>query len=203
MTLNWKFDATAVEPQQMAGLPAGPWATVVPKPEYADNDQLKQSFAIELAKGLQPFDAGLIIFDGDASKALWVSVHWVKDISVVAYRDMYISAQKAVEKPLDKEALLAKLLTFADERDNHGRPVVEAKDRLGALRLYSDILGFTGKTNIDASTTNNSFANKTVNLVMVKPDTKTIDHAPNIKSEMQNENEPLIKLKLVGGNSAA
>lgn len=195
--MDWSFNAKAVEPAQEV---FSPWAETVPA--YANNDELKQSFAIELAKGLQPFDAGLATFEGDASKALWASVHWARDVVVIAIRDAYLSAQKAVEKPLDKETLLARILAFADERDNQGRPLVEAKDRLGAFRLYSDIAGFTGKVDIDAST--NNFMNKTVNLVMVKPEptTKTIQHSSNIKSEILNKNIPPIKLKLVSGNSA-
>lgn len=195
-------------PVQSNTATVSPWATAnnvseQPKPDYADDKSLKQMFAIALARGLKPFDAGLEVFNGDTIKALWVSVHWIIDIQVIALRDAYLSSQKTVEKPLDKEQLLARIMAFAEEKDIYGRPLVEAKERLNAYRLYSDISGYTGKIDINAST-NNNFVNKTVNLVMVKAGDnkspmKTIDQSPNVKSEIPNEGAPTIKLKLVGG----
>lgn len=203
--MNWAFDASAVDPVQDA---ASPWpqqlqpaAAVIP--DYANDPERKKAFAIELGKGIGAFDAGLDVFDGDTAKALWASFNWPNDVEVIAIRDAYMSAQKAVEKPLDKEQLLAKIMAFVDEKDLYGRPVVEAKERLNGLRLYSDIAGFTGKVDINASTTNNQFVQKTVNLVMVKPkpdvEPKVIDQSPNYKSEILNNGASTIKLKLVAG----
>lgn len=167
-------------------------------PDYADDAKLKQAFAIELAKGASPFDAALIVAENHTNKALWISVNWVKDISVIAQRDAYIEANKKVEKPLDRDGLLAKIMAIVDARDEYHRPLVEAKDRITALKLYSDILGFTGKVE-NNNTVNNSFANKTVNLVMVRPDDRstTIDQSPNTKSEIINEKPLLTNIKLV------
>lgn len=167
-------------------------------PDYADDAKLKQAFAIELAKGASPFDAALVVAENQTNKALWISVNWVKDVSVIAQRDAYIEANKKVEKPLDRDGLLAKIMGIVDARDEYNRPLVEAKDRITALKLYSDILGFTGKVE-NNNTVNNSFANKTVNLVMVKPDDRstTIDQSPNTKSEIINEKPLLTNIKLV------
>lgn len=167
-------------------------------PDYADDAKLKQAFAIELAKGASPFDAALVVAENQTNKALWISVNWVKDVSVIAQRDAYIEANKKVEKPLDRDGLLAKIMVIVDARDEYNRPLVEAKDRITALKLYSDILGFTGKVE-NNNTVNNSFANKTVNLVMVRPDDRstTIDQSPNTKSEIINEKPLLTNIKLV------
>ena len=122
----------------------------------------------------------------------------MKDVSVIAQRDAYIEANKKVEKPLDRDGLLAKIMVIVDARDEYNRPLVEAKDRITALKLYSDILGFTGKVE-NNNTVNNSFANKTVNLVMVRPDDRstTVDQSPNTKSEIINEKPLLTNIKLV------
>ena len=193
--MNWQFDATTIAPEQSA------WSqTPVNRPAFADNTELKQAFAIGLANGLAPLDAGLQALGDDVSSSVWASVHWLKDIEVIAFKDAYLAAKKAVEKPLDKDELLAKIKEFVEERDMQGRPLVDAKERLNGWRLYSDIRGFTGKVEIDAST--NKFTNKTVNLVMVKPDTKEATPNPNIKSQILNQNEAApIKLKLVAGAS--
>lgn len=207
--MDWEFNAHVIAPAQPSEA-VSPWAqhfqaaSQAPAiPEYANDSAAKQRFAIELANGASAFNAGLEAFDGDTAKGLWASFNWPKDIEVIAIKDAYVAAQRSVEKPLDKEQLLAKIMGFFDETDDYGRHVVEAKERLNALRLYSDIRGFTGKVDINASTTTNQFGPKTVNLVMVRPDQdksepKVIEGSTNIKSEIKNDPAPGIKLKLVG-----
>jgi len=172
-------------------------------PDFADNDDLKKAFAIELAQGVNPFVAALNILDQDTPKALWASVNWISDIAVIGYRDVYLKTVKAVEKPLDKSEILLKVKAFAEEKDIHGRYLVEAKDRLNAWKLYSDIQGYTGKVDI-STTVNNSTENNFTKIVLVKPDPKTIEHQAsnlNSKSEIFNKDAEPIKLKLVGGVS--
>jgi len=189
-----------------------PWkapvkASVQDKPDFADDESLKQAFGIELGKGVSAFDAAMETFNQELPKALWASANWIKDPIVQASKDTYIKTLKKAEKPLDREELLARILSFHDEKLN-GLPLVEAKVRLDALKLYSEILGYTGKVNIDASTNINN-SNTTVNnkmeivLVSGAPDkatTKTIDHS-NSESKIQNNATPPLALKLVGGSS--
>ena len=137
------------------------------------------------------------------SKALWVASNWLNDPIVIASRDAYTQTLQEQQKPLDKQTLLAKILAFHDEKDINGKPLVDAKERLNALRLYSEVSGFTGKIDINASTNNtvNNNVNKFTKIVLVSPEKEpeTIEQASNIKSKMQNENIPSIPLKLVGG----
>jgi len=186
-----------------------PWITPAvssepPKPDFADNEALKQAYGIELGRGLDTFKAGMEIFKNEMPKALWVSYNWPNDPIVMAARDAYKQTAQKLQKPLDKEELLARILAFHDEKDTNGRPLVEDKERLNALRLYSEVAGFTGKINIDASTntTNNSNTNNFTKIVLVsgnKEEPKTIDQVSNTQSKIQNGNIPSIPLKLVGG----
>lgn len=186
-----------------------PWGQPVaivepPKPDFADNVELKKAYGAALGKGLEPFKAGLEIFNAETAKALWIATHWLTDPIVLAARDAYAQTVRELAKPLDKEELLARILAFHDEKDLHGRPLVEAKERLNALRLYSEVAGFTGKIDINASTNNttNNTVNKLTKIVLVsgsKDAPKTIDQASNSKSKIQNENALSIPLKLVGG----
>jgi hypothetical protein len=78
-------------------------------------------------------------------------------------------------------------------------PTIEAKDRIAALKLYSDILGYTGKVEIDNSVTNNTLNEMTIKLVKPDPSKPSIviDNASNPKSEITNESPSPISLKLV------
>lgn len=186
-----------------------PWARAAeqvvvhsPKPDFADDENLKKKFGIELAKGKPGFEAGIELFDKETSKALWASLNWINDPVVQAAKDSYLKAIAENQKPLDKEQLLAKILAFADERYN-GVPLVEAKDRIKALELYAKISGFVDKIDINASTNINNTTNNLMKIVLVKPDKpdQIIEQSPNIKSRIQNEEIPSIPLKLVGGTS--
>jgi len=188
--------------------PVSPWsqpAAVIatPKPDFADNTELKKQYGIELGKLADPFKAGLEIFKNETAKALWVASNWLNDPIVIASRDAYAQTLQEQQKPLDKQTLLAKILAFHDEKDINGKPLVDAKERLNALRLYSEVSGFTGKIDINASTNNtvNNNVNKFTKIVLVSPEKEpeTIEQASNTKSKMQNENIPSIPLKLVGG----
>src|SRR5882757_10807699 len=95
-----------------------PWQVPIqvkelPRPDFADNEELKQAFGIALGKGLAPFDAGLEVFANDTPKGLWAATNWIKDPAVIAARDAYVNALKKQQKPLDKEQLLAEVLTAA------------------------------------------------------------------------------------------
>ncbi len=190
-----------------------PWALPTPQkaPEpveqaYQTDEALKKSYGIELAKANNPFEAACKLFPGDedTSKALWISIHWLSDAIVVASRDVYLKTLAENAKPLDREQLAAKVLSLSEEKilkNGVYIPTIEAKDRIAALKLYSDIMGYTGKVEIDNSVTNNTLNEMTIKLV--KPDpVKTsiiIDNAPNVnaQSEITNESPSPISLKLV------
>lgn len=184
------FDATNIDPWLAPAI-----VQPIPRPDFADNEELKKAFGIALARGLNSFDAGLEVFNGDTPKGLWISTHWVNDPVVNAAKDAYLKSLKKAEKPLDKEELLAEVLATA-------QIAPDFKDKATLLKLYSDIAGYTGKQLIDASTnftnTNNVMQ---IRLVGGSDRSEAID-APNsnYKSKMQNEENQLPKLKLVGGS---
>ncbi len=196
------FDARNVapwvvrEPQQLSSL----WGSNAPsqpspKPDFADNGELKKAFGIELGRGLDTFNAGLKVFDEVMPKALWASVNWAKDPIVIASRDAYIITLKKAARPLDKEELLAEVL-------EQSRFAPEFKDKASLLKLYSDIVGYTGKIAIDASTntTNNTQNNNLTKIVLVKgsQEPEKIIKAPDMNNQSKIQNS-LPNLKLVGG----
>ena len=190
------FDARNVAPWVTPQPIVNAWTSKesqpLPRPDFADDEELKKAFGIELGRGLDSFNAGMAIFDQVMPKALWASVHWAKDPIVIASRDAYVITLKKAAKPLDKEELLAEVLENA-------RFAPEFKDRAAFLKLYSEISGFTGpKIAIDAST-NNTTNNSLTKIVLVKGsnEPETIK-APvmNNQSKIQNS---LPNLKLVGG----
>src|SRR5258708_4779329 len=167
------------------------------KPDFADNEELKQQYGIALGQGLDVFNAGLKVFNDDVSKGLWVSTNWKSDPIVIAAKDVYLRALKKATKPLDKQELLEEVLTA-------GRKAGEDKDKVAFFKLYSEIAGFIGpKIAIDASTNNNT-QNNTTQIVLVKGSeqpnqSKTIDASnSNTKSKIANSGLP--ELKLVGGS---
>lgn len=171
-------------------------------PAYQTDEILKQRFGIELAKSKNPFEAGCKVFGEETSKALWASFNWLHDPVVVASRDAYLKTLELSAKPLDREQLAAKVLALAEEKvERNGVmvPTIEAKERINAFKLYSDIMGYTGKVEIDNSTKNFTHNEMTIKLVKADNQPHVIDNAPNAKSEMTNsEVEGLpIKLKLV------
>jgi hypothetical protein len=185
------FDARKVDPR-----PYDPWQQrssyqEPPRPDFADDEELRKSFGICLGKGLEPFPAGLELFPKETSKALWASVHWSNDPIAIAARDAYKKTLKSFEKPLDKEELLNEVLTRA-------RKAPEDRDAATLFKLYSEIAGFTGK--VEPVNVNNN-TNNTMKITFVsgtpKEAPKVIDHVSSDKSKILNEDT--VKLKLVGG----
>lgn len=186
---------------------ASPWATGAASakeeaPSYQSDENLKKQYGIELAKAQNPFEAGCKLFGEETNKALWVSFNWINDPIVVASRDIYLKTVELSQPLLDREQLAAKVLVLAEGEKIliNGKLIatVEPKDRLAAYKLYSDIAGYTGKVEIDNSVkniTNNELTIKLVRAEDKKP--VVIDNAPNIKSEIVNEDQSPIKLKLV------
>lgn len=186
---------------------ASPWAVGAASakdeaPAYQSDENLKKQYGIELAKAQNPFEAGCKLFGEETSKALWVSFNWINDPIVVASRDIYLKTVELSQPLLDREQLAAKVLVLAEGEKIliNGKLIatVEPKDRLAAYKLYSDIAGYTGKVEIDNSVKN--ITNNELTIKLVRADDKkpvVIDNAPNIKSEMPNEDQSPIKLKLV------
>lgn len=182
--------------------PISPWtvATIAVEPAYRSDENLKKKYGVELAKAANPFEAACVILE-DTSQALWVSFNWATDPIVLASRDVYLKTVAQSSPPLDKEQLAAKVLALAEEKilkNGILSPTIEAKDRIAAFKLYSEIMGYTGKIDIDASTKN--FTHNEMVLKFVKPEVKDVTpkKVPNVKSEILNEELPLISLKLVG-----
>lgn len=183
--------------------PKSPWQIAPPlAPAWHSDEGLKKAFGIELAKTTNPLDAANKV---DAEKALWISFNWLNDPIVIASRDIYLKTLELSSPALDREQLAAKVLALADEKILSPKlgcvvPTIEAKDRIAALKLYSEILGYTGKVEIDQST--KTFNHNEMTIKLVKADERKtpviIDNAPKSKIENPNSNSP-ITLKLVGG----
>ncbi len=209
------FEAKKPNPEVFE--PAGGWSKAVPPVSpwtvsaaatpvtqaYQTDEELKKQFGIALAKSTNPFEAACKVFGEETSKALWASFNWLNDPIVVASRDVYLKIVEASQPLLDKEQLAAKVLKLAEgekvELNGVMRPTVDAKDRIAAYKLYSDIAGYTGKVEVDASTKTFNHNEMTIKLVKAEGKKATvIDQAP--KNEIKNEisNSPII-LKLVGG----
>jgi len=195
-------------PQKVA---ASPWVKApepVEAPAYQSDENLKRQYGIELAKSSNPFEAACKVCNEETSKALWISFNWLADPVVIASRDIYLKTLELSAAPLDREQLAAKVLKMAEgekvERNGVFLPTIEAKDRIAAFKLYSDILGYTGKVEIDNSTNNNLNVKEMV-VKLVRADNKepvTINNVPNsnVKSEIANqETKSPIVLKMVGG----
>lgn len=181
-----------------------------PEPAWKVDEDFKKRFGIALAKVEKPFDAACLLCGEDTSKALWISFHWLSDPIVMASKDAYAKTLALSTPPLDKEQLAAKVLAITEEKVLNPRtgekvPSIEAKDRIAAFKLYSEIMGYTGQSNIDVST--KTFINNELKIKLVRPDIKpvTIDQAPiknsqNTNSQITNEAVSPITLKLVSGN---
>lgn len=172
-------------------------------PEYQSDENLKKLYGVELAKGNNPFEAAKIVL-GENDKAVWVSFNWLSDPIVLASKDVYLKTLEAAVAPLDRDRLAAKVLALAEGEkikiDGIDRATVEAKDRIAAFKLYSEILGYTGKVEIDNSIKTFN-QNNELKIVLVRAEDKkpvTIDQSPNVKSEIMNDKTPSpISLKLV------
>lgn len=186
-----------------------PWTVGKTNPvlqAYQTDNNLKKSYGIELAKSSNPFEAACKLFGEETNKALWASFNWLNDPIVIASRDLYLKTVELSQPILDKQQLAAKVLALADEKilkNGVYVPTIEAKDRIAALKLYSDIAGYTGKVEIDNST--KTFQHNEMIIKLVKVEEKkavVINNTPNVKSEVLNENSNSpITLKLVGGTS--
>ena len=182
-----------------------PWAKPAIEPEkqpvepaWRSDEGLKKLFGIALAKHEKPFEAALEVFPDDTNRALWASWNWLNDPLVVASKDAYAQNIELNEKLLDKDALAARLLKFAEEKDASGRfYICEAKDRLAAYKLFAEVQGFIGKVNIDAST--NHFTNNELKLVLVKPQQQE-KITKIIEPETEIDNSLPVNLKLVNSS---
>lgn len=204
--MSWASDFHfTVEPKPVAS----PWAAgaIVSQPvaidtSYQTDENLKKLYGIELAKH-NPFEAAKIVL-GENDRAVWASFNWLSDPVVLASRDIYLKTLEVAVPPLDREQLAAKVLSLAEGEkvkiDGIDRATVEAKDRIAAFKLYSEILGYTGKVEIDNSTKTFN-QNNELKIVLVRAEDKkavTIDQSPNVKSEIMNDKTPSpISLKLV------
>lgn len=162
------------------------WGTPPPIPNPEENKKL---FGIELAKCSKPFDAACKVFE-EVKIALWISQNWLSDPVVVASKDLYGETVKLSSPILDKERLALRVLQEADD-------LPEGKDRIAALKLYSEIAGYTGKVNIDASTKNYTHNEMKIKLVKASDKLeKEIEHT-QVQENNTEEFATPIKLKLV------
>lgn len=175
--------------------PVSPWGKDVPvpvKPEWADDEEKKKLFGIELAKDHpSPFVAACSVFP-DTSNALWASINWAYDPIVIAARDLYLKTLATDASLLDKNQFAATLLRHSEEKS------LEGKDRVAFLKLYAEVMGFTGKVEINAST--NYFNNNNqLKIILVDPDDKTAEKAATtIEHKPSDDFVPTpLKLKLV------
>lgn len=183
-----------------------PWAVAaVPQTQaYQSDENLKKLYGIELAKTENPFDAACKLFpeENDTSKALWVSFNWLTDAIVIGSRDAYLKTLELSQPALDREQLAAKVLALAEGEkvliNGKKVPTIEAKDRISAFKLYSEILGYTGKVEIDNSTKTFNHNEMVIKLVKAEDIKPAVTVVPNAKSEIINDVvPPPVTLKLV------
>jgi hypothetical protein len=169
--------------------PQLPWQS---KPLWADDEARKKLFGAELANHEKPFDAACIIFE-KTTDALWAANNWLTDPIVLTAKNAHQSATNL--NLLDKDALAHKLLKFAEEKDRTGQfYIVDAKDRLAALRLYAEIQGYIGK--VDLHSTQNFINAMTIKFV--KPENNNIKTIDEPIVEKKDNVHPLpLNIKLV------
>ena len=191
-------------PQQIVakgwGKPSAlPPAIIETKPEIENEDEKKKLFGIEWAKLPDtPFEAACEVFE-ETKIALWVAKNWLNDPIVNANRDLYGETLKLNKPILDKEQLAAKVLQLAEAKTDDGlRYLIDAKDRIAAFKLYSEIAGYTGKVEIDASTKNFT-TNNEMKVIFVKatPENQEKEIAPQDIKTIDNDNSSPVKIKLV------
>ena len=189
-----------------------PWSQVVDEVSaksrpYEHDETLKKQFGIELAKAKNPFEAACVLAGTDTSMALWISQNWLTDPIVIANRDIYVQTVERSQPPLDKKQLAAKVLALAEEKtlNRQGVPVpsVEPKDRIAAFKLYSEIMGYTGKIEIDQSNKTTTITNNEIQIKLIRPKEELTDVTPkqvqNAKSNINDEDMP-VTLKLVNAS---
>lgn len=162
--------------------------------DWKHDEALKRAFGAELLRHQKPFQAALALI-ADTGHALWASVHWLADPIVLAAKEAAHNANAGANF-LDKDALAATLLKFAEEKDPTQRfYVVEAKDRLAAYKLYAEIQGFIGnKIDINAST---NTINNVMQIKFVKPEKTQETIVEASSDDNQAEAKLPINLKLV------
>lgn len=196
------FQVDPPAPAAQWGLPS-PW--VQPTDDYRNDVNKKKEYGIALAKQgamdlSAAFKAGCEVFPDNTNRALWVAHNWLNDAVVVAARDLYADSVRKEPEILDKDQFASRVLECAEEKrlaaDGKLYPAIEAKDKLGFLRLYAEIKGYVGKNE-----TNNSFnfTNNSMQVKLVKPDpiSKTIEHDQEITPQLEAPSSHNIKLKLV------
>lgn len=160
------------------------------KPAFANDDEKKKQFGVELAKGHKTvLDAAQVVFK-DLGQALWVSSNWLSDPIVEASKNLHLKTTRAEATLLDKNQLAARLLQFAEFQE-----LSEPKESLAAYKLYAELQGFLVKPDPSASTNIINNNQMIVKLVRAENKTKTIDAVSN-KSEIL-ENVSPITVKLV------
>lgn len=194
-------DTFTVQPlEPVADQPKWPQGT---PPSFHNDENKKKEFGIALAKESVPFSAACSVCGDDTKAALWISTNWIADPIVIAAKDLYLKTVGANVTLLDKDQLAARLLQCAEEKITVGGREVyinEAKDRLGFLKLYSDVRGYTGKVDANNSTNNFNITKIKVEVVEPKPRepiTTVIEHNKEPVLEKHPDAVP-IKLKLVG-----
>ena len=195
-----------VEPSLWVAAPSGWGSPPVPeaprRPDFADDENLKKLYGIELAKNEDTFAAAIVLFPQNTGNALWASRNWVIDPVVIASRDIYKQKVDAEGLMLDKTQLAAKLLKFEQEKHPNNPRVYlhESKDRLAALKLYAEVQGWIGKA-ADIQV-NNSFTNNEMKIRFVeaeKKEIKTIQQSTiNVENDEPSPHAMPIKLKFIG-----
>ena len=195
-----------VEPSLWVAAPSGwgspPVAEVPRRPDFADDENLKKLYGIELAKNEDTFAAAIVIFPQNTGNALWASRNWVIDPAVIASRDIYKQKIDAEGLMLSKDQLAAKLLKMEQERHPNNPRVFlhDSKDRLACLKLYAEVQGWIGKA-ADVQV-NNSFTNNEMRIKFVEAEKKEAFAVPKnrvIEHDGEEKFDPLnLKVKLVG-----
>lgn len=129
-----------------------------------DNEQneRKTAYARELLKTPNdPFQAALRI-EANTGLALQITHEWTHDAFVIAEQERLLSEHGA-------KAFLASKEEYARTVYDMSKESIEAKDRLTALRLYGEIMGFIEKPGVVVNNNNQ------VNRVMIVANNGTND----------------------------
>lgn len=169
-------------------------ATAIPAPQIDNAEVKKKAFGIELAKGIQPFQAACTICGQDTQQALWITANWLNDPEVIAARDVYKKGVDTSGTLLDNEQLASRLLQMAEERNSSGTfYILDGKDRLKALELYAKVRGFTDNKDIQP----NQFIHNQMVIKFVEPDKKQLSSSQETV-DLVPADTTVPKLKLVG-----
>lgn len=121
------------------------WSTPA-APIIDDAEAKKKLFGMELAKGQAPFEAACTVFPSESGKALWASREWINDPVVIGAKDAYTKSSEETISLLSKEELAIKVLKLSDLKSHeNGKPLIDAKTKLDALRYYGELMNYTGK----------------------------------------------------------